>query len=64
MLLMLVAVLWVMHSHVIAAEEAFHAQRFGAQWQAYRQLVRRWPNLLASVAVYRFENGTVLHTSR
>ena len=42
MLLMLVAVLWVMHSHVIAAEEAFHAQRFGAQWQAYRQRVRRW----------------------
>ena len=42
MLLLLVAVLWVMHSHVIAAEEAFHAQRFGAQWQAYRQRVRRW----------------------
>ncbi len=42
MLLMLVAVLWVMHSHVIAAEEAFHEQKFGARWQAYRQRVRRW----------------------
>jgi len=42
MLLMLVAVLWVMHSHVIAAEETFHQQKFGAQWQAYRQRVRRW----------------------
>ncbi|HEX5677881.1 MAG TPA: isoprenylcysteine carboxylmethyltransferase family protein [Alcanivorax sp.] len=42
MLLMLVAVLWVMHSHVIAAEETFHEQKFGAQWQAYRQRVRRW----------------------
>lgn len=42
MLLMLVAVLWVMHSHVIAAEEAFHAHQFGAQWEAYRQRVRRW----------------------
>lgn len=42
MLLMLVAVVWVMHHHVIAAEEAFHEQRFGAQWRAYRQRVRRW----------------------
>lgn len=42
MLAMLVAVVWVMQSHVIAAEEAFHARRFGARWQAYRQRVRRW----------------------
>lgn len=42
MLLMLVAVLWVMQTHVIAAEEEFHARRFGNQWQAYRRRVRRW----------------------
>ena len=42
MLLMLLAVLWVMQTHVIAAEEAFHARRFGDQWRAYRQRVRRW----------------------
>lgn len=42
MLVMLLAVLWVINRHVIAAEEAFHAQRFGDQWQDYRQQVRRW----------------------
>ncbi|MED5239412.1 MAG: isoprenylcysteine carboxylmethyltransferase family protein [Pseudomonadota bacterium] len=42
MLLMLIPVVWVIHSHVIAAEEAFHAQQFGAQWQAYCQRTRRW----------------------
>ncbi|HCE40000.1 MAG: hypothetical protein CL543_13330 [Alcanivorax sp.] len=42
MLLTLGLVAWVMHSHVIAAEEAFHAHRFGPEWQAYRQRVRRW----------------------
>ena len=42
MLLMLVPVLWVINQHVIAAEEAFHAQQFAEQWQAYRQRVRRW----------------------
>ena len=42
MLLTLGLVAWVMHSHVIAAEETFHARRFGPEWQAYRQRVRRW----------------------
>jgi len=42
MLIMLPPILWVMHHHVIAAEEAFHEQRFGDQWQRYRQRVRRW----------------------
>tara|TARA_B100000676_G_scaffold308756_2_gene370435 strand:- start:165 stop:626 length:462 start_codon:yes stop_codon:yes gene_type:complete len=42
MLLMLAPVVWVIQQHVIAAEEAFHAQQFGAQWEAYRQRVRRW----------------------
>lgn len=41
-LLMLIPVLQVMDRHVIAAEEAFHEQRFGEQWQHYRQRVRRW----------------------
>ncbi len=42
MLLMLVPVFLVMDRHVIAAEEAFHAQAFAEQWPAYRQRVRRW----------------------
>lgn len=42
MLIMLPPILWVMHHHVIAAEEAFHEQQFGDQWQRYRQRVRRW----------------------
>ncbi|WP_290539164.1 MULTISPECIES: isoprenylcysteine carboxylmethyltransferase family protein [Alcanivorax] len=42
MLIMLVPVVWVIQQHVIAAEETFHAQQFGEQWQAYRQRVRRW----------------------
>ena len=42
MLIMLVPIVWVIQQHVIAAEEAFHAQQFGEQWQAYRQRVRRW----------------------
>lgn len=40
--MMLVPVLFVMDRHVIAAEEAFHAQQFGDQWHQYRQQVRRW----------------------
>ncbi len=42
MLIMLVPVVWVIQQHVIVAEEAFHAQQFGEQWQAYQQRVRRW----------------------
>lgn len=42
MLLMLVPVFYVMDRHVIAAEEAFHAQAFAEQWPPYRQRVRRW----------------------
>ncbi|MED5389585.1 MAG: isoprenylcysteine carboxylmethyltransferase family protein [Pseudomonadota bacterium] len=42
MLIMLIPVVWVIQQHVIAAEEAFHAQQFGEQWEAYRQRVRRW----------------------
>lgn len=42
MLIMLVPVFYVMDRHVIAAEEAFHEQEFGTQWQQYRQRVRRW----------------------
>lgn len=42
MLAALVAVLFVMNRHVIAAEEAFHARQFGPTWQAYRDKVRRW----------------------
>ena len=42
MLIVLVPVVWVMQTHVIAAEEQFHQQRFGADWQRYRQKVRRW----------------------
>lgn len=42
MLLMLVPVLWFISHHVIAAEEAFHARRFGEQWRDYQQQVRRW----------------------
>ena len=42
MLLMLIPVVWVINTHVIAEEEAFHARRFGADWQAYCQRVRRW----------------------
>ena len=42
MLLTLPVVLYVMDRHVIAAEEAFHAQRFGAQWATYRARTRRW----------------------
>ncbi len=42
MLIMLLPIVWVIQQHVIAAEEAFHAQQFGEQWQAYRQRVRRW----------------------
>ena len=42
MLLTLALVLWVMHSHVIAEEEAFHARRFGPQWRSYRERTRRW----------------------
>lgn len=42
MLLMLLPVLYVMDRHVIAAEESFHAQQFGDQWQQYQLRVRRW----------------------
>jgi protein-S-isoprenylcysteine O-methyltransferase Ste14 len=42
MLLMLLPVLYVMDRHVIAAEEVFHARRFGEEWQRYRERVRRW----------------------
>lgn len=42
MLVMLIPVLWVIQRHVIAAEEAFHAEQFGQQWLDYRQRVRRW----------------------
>ena len=42
MLLMQLPVLWVIHSHVIAAEEAFHEQQFGEAWQQYRKRTRRW----------------------
>ena len=42
MLVMWVPVIWVIQQHVIAAEETFHAQQFGEQWQAYRKKVRRW----------------------
>ncbi|WP_232501268.1 methyltransferase family protein [Alcanivorax borkumensis] len=42
MLIMWAPVIWVIQQHVIAAEEAFHAQQFGEQWQAYRHKVRRW----------------------
>lgn len=42
MLIMLAPVLWVMHTHIIAEEERFHAKQFGDQWQRYRQRVRRW----------------------
>ncbi|MDX1805187.1 MAG: isoprenylcysteine carboxylmethyltransferase family protein [Alcanivorax sp.] len=42
MLAMLFPVLWVIHGHVIAAEESFHAQQFGSQWQDYCARVRRW----------------------
>lgn len=42
MLIMLVPVVWVMQTHVIAAEEAFHRQRFGARWERYQTRVRRW----------------------
>lgn len=42
MLVLLVPVFLVMDRHVIAAEETFHEQQFGEQWQQYRQRVRRW----------------------
>ena len=42
MLLMLLPVVWVIQAHVIVAEEAFHAEQFGEQWQAYQRRVRRW----------------------
>ena len=42
MLLVLLPVLWVINTHVIAEEEAFHARCFGAAWQEYCQQVRRW----------------------
>ena len=42
MAVMLLPVIWVIDRHVIAAEEAFHAQQFGEQWQQYRGKVRRW----------------------
>ncbi len=42
MLIMLVPVFYVMDRHVIAAEEAFHEQAFGTQWQHYRKQARRW----------------------
>ena len=42
MLIMLVPVFYVMDRHVIAAEEAFHEEAFGTQWQHYRNQVRRW----------------------
>lgn len=42
MLITLVPVVWVMHTHVIAEEEAFHQQRFGPRWDRYRHRVRRW----------------------
>lgn len=41
-LIMLVPVVYVMDRHVIAAEEAFHAIRFGDDWISYRARVRRW----------------------
>ncbi|WP_035230472.1 methyltransferase family protein [Alcanivorax nanhaiticus] len=42
MLLMLAPVVWVIHSHVIAAEEAFHSEKFGEAWQDYCRRTRRW----------------------
>ncbi len=42
MLLMQIPVVWVIHTHVIAAEEAFHAQKFGEQWHDYCRRTRRW----------------------
>lgn len=42
MAITVVPVIWVIHQHVIAAEEAFHAQQFGEQWQQYRKRVRPW----------------------
>ena len=42
MLIMQIPVVWVIHAHVIAAEEAFHAQQFDQQWQAYCRRTRRW----------------------
>lgn len=40
--LLLVPVIVVIQRHVIVAEEAFHAQQFAEQWQAYQAKVRRW----------------------
>ncbi len=42
MLILLIPVFYVMDRHVIAAEEAFHAQQFADQWPDYRRRVRRW----------------------
>ena len=42
MLLMLLPVLYVMNTHVIAEEEAFHRRKFDTQWETYSQRVRRW----------------------
>ena len=42
MMLMLIPVVWVIHSHVIAAEEAFHAERFAEAWKDYCRKTRRW----------------------
>lgn len=42
MLAALLPVLYVMDRHVIAAEEAFHARHFGADWEAFRTRTRRW----------------------
>ncbi|MGB2247319.1 MAG: methyltransferase family protein [Alcanivorax sediminis] len=42
MLLMLLPVVWVIHTHVIAAEEAFHAEKFGTEWYDYCRKTRRW----------------------
>lgn len=42
MLAALLPVLYVMDRHVIAAEEAFHARRFGVDWEAFRTRTRRW----------------------
>ncbi len=42
MLLMQIPVVWVIHSHVIAAEEAFHSQQFADAWQDYCRKTRRW----------------------
>ncbi len=42
MLAALIPVLYVMDRHVIAAEEAFHARRFGTDWTAFRARTRRW----------------------